>query len=184
MDPINPWIDPNETRRMAERLMLPPREPVQAPEDTGFDESFVGFSDPVVALIEPENTSPIQEEAATEVTSIEAVEAPAEDEVQAYAVHRAMLRDQFGAIGAFLVAGDGSSFFNEGDYGAFRFIGRELASNGAKPDHVRVKVGAAEVLELIPIHGESGSACLGVVFPNPLPPESVGQIRLHWLACE
>ncbi|MEX1048304.1 MAG: hypothetical protein WED15_02165, partial [Akkermansiaceae bacterium] len=49
MNPINPWLDPIEVRRMADRLMRPNRAaPVASPTDAGFDEGFIGFtSDPL-----------------------------------------------------------------------------------------------------------------------------------------
>ncbi len=43
MDPINPWLDPVEVRRMAERLLKPVADPVRSVVDAGFDEGFVGF---------------------------------------------------------------------------------------------------------------------------------------------
>lgn len=50
MDPINPWLDPIEVRRMAERLMQPAREQAAPLVDPGFDEAFIGFG--------PEATQP------------------------------------------------------------------------------------------------------------------------------
>lgn len=44
MDPINPWLDPVEVRRMAERLMRPVRDPAVSVSDAGFDEAFVGYA--------------------------------------------------------------------------------------------------------------------------------------------
>jgi hypothetical protein len=44
MDPINPWLDAAEVRRLAERLMRPVREPAVTIADAGFDEAFVGFA--------------------------------------------------------------------------------------------------------------------------------------------
>lgn len=43
MDPINPWLDPVEVRRMAERLLKPASDPVRGIVDAGFDAAFVGF---------------------------------------------------------------------------------------------------------------------------------------------
>ncbi len=43
MDPINPWLDPAEVRRLAERLMVPPREAALNVGDPGFDGDFVGY---------------------------------------------------------------------------------------------------------------------------------------------
>lgn len=44
MDPIYPWLDPVEVRRLADRLMRPERQSTVAPADAGFDDGFVGFT--------------------------------------------------------------------------------------------------------------------------------------------
>ena len=44
MDPIYPWLDPIEVRRLADRLMMPNREPAVTVTDAGFDEGFVGYA--------------------------------------------------------------------------------------------------------------------------------------------
>ncbi|MBC8127994.1 MAG: hypothetical protein H8M99_12705, partial [Gloeobacteraceae cyanobacterium ES-bin-144] len=53
MDPIYPWLDPIEVRRLAERLMKPDHEPSMAVTDAGFGEGFVGYATGQVALIAP-----------------------------------------------------------------------------------------------------------------------------------
>lgn len=45
MDPINPWLDPVEVRRMAERLMRPDRTAAAPPTEAGFGEGFEGFAE-------------------------------------------------------------------------------------------------------------------------------------------
>lgn len=44
MDPINPWLDPHEVRRLAERLLKPARDPAVTCAEAGFDEAFEGFA--------------------------------------------------------------------------------------------------------------------------------------------
>jgi len=44
MDPVHPWLDPIEVRRLAERLLLPVHEPAVQVTDAGFGEQFVGYS--------------------------------------------------------------------------------------------------------------------------------------------
>lgn len=44
MDPIYPWLDPIEVRRLADRLMRPERQSAVTVPDAGFDEGFVGFT--------------------------------------------------------------------------------------------------------------------------------------------
>jgi hypothetical protein len=183
MDPINPWIDPNETRRMAERLMQPAREPVQAPEDTGFDDSFVGFSDSMAEEFEVLAPELDQIEEPEELASSAQVTPELEDSAP-YPEHHAMLRDQFGAIASFMTDANGELVFTEGGYGAFQFVAQNLAKSAAPPNHLRLKIGANAVLEIIPIESETGFAWLGVIFPALLPQDVVGQIRLHWLGVQ
>lgn len=44
MDPIYPWLDPVEVRRLADRLMRPTREPVVTVTEAGFGDAFIGFA--------------------------------------------------------------------------------------------------------------------------------------------
>lgn len=53
MDPINPWLDPVEVRRMAERLMRPDRAAAAPPTEAGFGEGFEGFAESPATAREP-----------------------------------------------------------------------------------------------------------------------------------
>lgn len=44
MDPIYPWLDPVEVKRLAESLLKPLRQPNLKVADAGFDEGFVGYA--------------------------------------------------------------------------------------------------------------------------------------------
>lgn len=182
MDPINPWIDPGETRRMAERLMVPSRMPVAAPEDTGFDDSFVGFSDP-----EPEQDRQVQNQrspadpAASEPDATERKVAGRADE-SAFAEHRKMLLERFSAIASFMVDPQGELIFSDGDFENFHFIVRDLAKSSSPPIDVRLKVGAKAILEAMPLEGDGGFYWLAIVLPGPLHHDAMDQLRLHWSA--
>lgn len=65
MDPINPWLDPVEVRRMAERLMRPERGASLAPVEAGFGEGFEGFADsaPLVRETAKQESTPAVESA-------------------------------------------------------------------------------------------------------------------------
>ncbi|MEN9535490.1 MAG: hypothetical protein RIR37_763, partial [Verrucomicrobiota bacterium] len=45
MNPIDTWIDTDEVRRLAERLMSPERKAQSTVRETGFNDSFIGFAD-------------------------------------------------------------------------------------------------------------------------------------------
>jgi len=49
MDPVHPWLDPIEVRRMAERLLQPVPQPAVQVTEAGFGDQFIGFA-PVNAL--------------------------------------------------------------------------------------------------------------------------------------
>lgn len=181
MDPINPWIDPNETRRMAERLMRPSREPVVAPDETGFDDSFVGFSDlpdGVAEFATPEPTPADQEPDASPAGP----PPPDAGNPSLFSEQRAMLRERFDAMASFMIDSRGALLFHEGGYESFHFLARESAKSGVKPTAIRIKVGATAILEIIPIESDVGTNWLGVVLRKVPPADSVGNIRLHWLA--
>lgn len=44
MDPINPWLDPDEVRALADQLLRPVSQPAVSVPDAGFDAAFVGFA--------------------------------------------------------------------------------------------------------------------------------------------
>ena len=44
MDPIYPWLDPLEVKRLAESLLKPLRQPNLKVADAGFDAGFVGYA--------------------------------------------------------------------------------------------------------------------------------------------
>lgn len=55
MDPLQPWVDTDEVRRLAARLLQPVRDPAAQlpPGEAGFSEGFVGFAGGLPAAPEP-----------------------------------------------------------------------------------------------------------------------------------
>ncbi len=187
MDPINPWIDPGETRRMAERLMLPAREPVVIPEEAGFDDSFVGFSgtpaeaqdDAVRAdgkdagKREDEKASPVVDEQADST----AAAAPPDDPEVARRWDR--LRGRFDGAAFFLCDANGKMACAAGGHEGLHPIARDYARAGAAHP-VRLRVRSNAVLELVPIRLDAGNLCLGIVVSAPLKPDEITEIRQIW----
>ena len=182
MDPINPWIDPAETRRMAERLMLPAREPVAMPkEEAGFDDSFVGFSDDAVedadvdaALPRPAGDEPPPPSADAEVAE------PGVEMGSEFADRWDWLRENFSVSGFFVFDAGGELVFDSGVHGGLYFIARDFVRAGA-PHSIRMRIRSNAVLELIPIKADVGNLCLGVVVLAPLSQDEVAEIRKKWL---
>ena len=171
MDPINPWIDPAETRRMAERLMLPAREPVATPEEAGFDDSFVGFSD----------MPPGEVEEAAPAETAAAVVAPVLDGDPEISGRWDWLRERFSASGFFLFDAGGSLVFDAAGHPALHFIARDFVRSDGRHS-IRMRVRSNAVLELIPIKTEAGNLCLCVVVPTPLSQDAIAEIRHRWVA--
>ena len=67
MDPIYPWLDPVEVRRLADRLMKPNREPSVTVADAGFDEGFVGFASGAAGAVVEAPPPPLPPQPAREV---------------------------------------------------------------------------------------------------------------------
>lgn len=175
MDPINPWIDPVETRRMAERLMLPAREPVATPEEAGFDDSFVGFSDVAVEDADVTAASPPFAGDDPPPADSEAVEIGSE-----FSDRWDWLRENFSVSGFFVFDACGELVFDSGVHGGLYFIARDFVRAGA-PHSIRMRIRSNAVLELISIQADSGNVCLGVVVLAPLSQDEVAEIRKKWL---
>jgi hypothetical protein len=188
MDPIHPWIDLSETRRMAERLLSPSREPVIAPDDSGFDDSFVGFSEPsddvgfAEAGMEPQaEAQPLVEVTADHPPVVPEPQLQVPDDA-VLPSSRAALHERFAPLAMFMVDQSGNLVFTEGRFDAFHFVLRDLAATGAPPaNNRRLKVGATAVLEIVPIEGEGGCQWLGVVLPQSPSPEEAAHIRTLWI---
>lgn len=190
MDPINPWLDPLEVRRMADRLMKPAREPSVTVADAGFDEGFVGYA---AAQVGRQETPPPLPPQAREVPVAPAavpaaipvgVAVPPENPVIARGPFldritrfRDWMRHNFAATGIFILDREGAVIFDESNHGRLHFLARSLAlasrRPGASAGNVHVKIGAGATLEVIPVETAYGSLVLGAVVAESLAPASV-----------
>ena len=183
MDPIHPWLDPIEVRRLAERLMTPNREPAVPLADAGFGEGFVGYaSDPAtppplppqmvpataVPAVPPAPTLPPPAQTPSSARS------PFLDRISRF---RDWMRDSFSATGIFILDREGAVIFDESHHGRLHFLARSLAlasrRPGASAGNVHVKIGAGATLEVIPVETAYGSFVLGAVVPEALDPAAV-----------
>lgn len=187
MDPINPWLDPVEVRRLAERLMKPNREPAAPLADAGFGEGFVGYaSDPVSQPIAPPPLPPqvIHAPAAPpappannpppRAESPTIARGPFLDRISRF---RDWMRHNFSATGIFILDREGAVIFDESNHGRLHFLARSLAlasrRPGASAGNVHVKIGVGATLEVIPVETAYGSLVLGAVVPEALDPPAV-----------
>ena len=199
MDPVNPWLDADEVRRMALRLIKPAREPAANIADAGFDEAFVGFTQPratspappqpapavspVTSVsretpVSPPLPAPVEAPAAkAEETSTATARGPFLDRIRRF---RDWLKSEFSASGVFILDREGSVIFDESELGRLHFLARSLALASRRPGtaaaNVHVKIGASTTLEVIPVETAYGCLVLGAVVPEALPPASVSAV--------
>ena len=192
MDPINPWLDPVEVRRLAERLMRPVRNPAAAVTDAGFDEGFVGYA---TDQAPPAPVAPRQDIPArvvgppVEVPQPPPVPEPVRETIASSArgpfldrIHRFRdwMRHHFAATGIFILDREGSVIFDESNHGRLHFLARSLALASRRPGstagNVHVKIGAGATLEVIPVDTAYGCLVLGAVVPEALQPEAVSAV--------
>lgn len=183
MDPVNPWLDPVEVRRLADRLMKPNREPSVTVADAGFDEGFVGFARDQAMRPEPpppRPAPPAREVPAPPVQQASQPENPVIargpflDRITRF---RDWMHHNFAATGIFILDREGAVIFDESNHGRLHFLARSLAlasrRPGASAGNVHVKIGAGATLEVIPVETAYGCLVLGAVVADSLAPASV-----------
>lgn len=189
-DPIIPWLDPTEVRRLAEALMCKGSEPATHTTlvDAGFDDAFVGFA-PVDASSEvPPASQPTQQiQAGTPPEPIAPSHQPSAGEGGARGPFldrimrfRDWMRAQFGATGIFILDREGSVIFDESNHGRLHFLARSLALASRRQrnstGNVHVKITAGSTLEVIPVDTAYGCLVLGAVVPESLSQRSVATV--------
>lgn len=185
MDPINPWLDPAEVRRLAERLMNPLRDRGVRITDAGFDEGFVGYANSRTPSPTPPDTpqaapqiitQPVPQEA-PEIFIATSARGPFLDRIHRF---RDWMRQNFSATGMFILDREGAVIFDESQHGRLHFLARSLALASRRPGssggNVHVKIGAGATLEVIPVETAYGCLVLGAVMPEALPPTAVSAV--------
>ncbi len=183
MDPINPWLDPVEVRRLAHRLMTPNREPAALLPEAGFGGGFVGYaSDPVSQPIAPPPppqaihapAAPLANNPPPRAENPTIARSPFLDRISRF---RDWMRHNFSATGIFILDREGAVVFDESHHGRLHFLARSLAlasrRPGASAGNVHVKIGAGATLEVIPVETAHGGLVLGAVVPEALDPPAV-----------
>jgi hypothetical protein len=178
MDPLHPWIDADEVRRLAARLMNPSRDPEVRIADAGFDESFVGFAANRGAAPAP---APNPANPPPPLPSAEPSPAAARGPfLERIRLLRDWMGTQFSASGIFILDREGTVIFDESGHNRLHFLARSLALASRRPGtsaaNVNVKIGSATTLEVIPVETAYGCLVLGAVVPEALPPTAVQSV--------
>jgi hypothetical protein len=183
MDPVYPWLDPIEVRRMANRLMKPNHG--SSVTDVGFNAGFVGYATgttarqfappPAVPAAAPTPPPSVEVTPQSEVTFNAC--GPFLDRITRF---RDWMRHNFAATGIFILNREGAVIFDESNHGRLHFLARSLAlasrRPGASAGNVHIKIGAGSTLEVIPVETAIGCLVLGAVVPESLAPSSVSAV--------
>lgn len=199
MDPINPWVDANEVRRLAERLLTPSSQPDPNVRDAGFDAGFIGFASERASYAQPAFTPPappVSRPAVPEVTIPTPPPAPpAPSPFEAVIEPRTTVRgpfldritrfrdwfvSEFGATGIFILDREGAVIFDESGNARLHSLARNLAlasrKPGGPPANVHLKIGTRATLEVIPVETAYGYLVLGAIVPETLPPAAIAEV--------
>lgn len=197
MDPINPWVDAAEVRRLAERLLAPAHQPDPSIRDAGFDAHFIGYASggpscptPVVT---PPPLPPVTIERTVNPPPITAasISSPFQPIVESRTVVRGPFLDritrfrdwfasEFSATGIFILDREGSVIFDENGNEKLHSLARNLAlasrKPGAPPANVRLKIGTRAILEVIPVDTAYGYLVLAAIVPDILLPPAISSV--------
>ncbi len=192
MDPLEPWIDASAVRRLAERLLADSNEPEVADSpDAGFGTEFVGFAEGSPRPAAPTSAAELPADQVFESeldAPLPPVEpAPAEPLPPGRGpllVRLARFRDALirhtGARGVFILDREGKPVMEDPAYARMHFLARSLAQAyrpvTGQAGNVHVKIGANEVLEVVPVETPFGWLVLGTVVPRPLTAVVVAEI--------
>jgi hypothetical protein len=188
MNPINPWLDPIEVRRLAERLMRPTRSPDLSVKDAGFDATFIGYATEPTEPPRPPAQAPQPQNPMAREPAAPVIEQPAPKSPESLAssargpflerIRRFSdwMKHQFAASGVFILDREGSVIFDESNHSRLHFLARSLALASRRQGsstNVHVKIGAGATLEVIPVETAYGCLVLGAVLPESMPPDAV-----------
>lgn len=151
MESIDPWLDATEVRRLADRLLAPAQQAAPAP-------------------VAPSAPSPFREVK-------DAPPAPSESELaRKLGPFRAWMREQVGARHVFLLEGDDEVIFDDSGHAKLANLARGFVTAAwrhATARSLQLKIGAASVLEIIPVEQHGRRFALGAVIAVPLKKEAV-----------
>ncbi len=197
MNAIRPWLDAEEVRLLAERLLAPmPQSQTLAP-DAGFDPDFIGYAAarphapealpppapippkppmPERAISLPESSVPFPFQPQTP-DARHTARGPFLDRIVRF---RDWLSSEFSATGIFILDREGFAIFDESGNDKLHSLARNLAlaarKPGTPPSNVRLKIGSRATLEVIPVDTAYGYLVLAAIVPDVLQPAAITTI--------
>jgi hypothetical protein len=179
MDAVQPWVDAEEMRRLAEALMATPTAVANAVNEAGYSPEFEGFagevvtSAPVAVPTAEQAVAPVVPAmvAASEVRvpAPTIIEAPFTPRLRQYAE---WICSRGPVMGMFILNPDGLVIFDSGDHARYHFMARSLAQAAQRQQqahgHVQMKIGAADVLEVIAAETAIGRLVVGLIMNQSL----------------
>ena len=175
MDPVNPWLDPSEVRRLAEQLLRPVATDRLDSADPWFDSSFVGFTSKDTVAADTKKPEPAAPEPSP-VPEIPPASPSLARLLQRIYIFRDWLVKNFQAEEIFILDCEGKVIFDESGHGRHHFMGRNLASASHGSGYIHVKIGPGAILDVIPCETPYGRIVLGALVPDALPPDYIRTI--------
>ena len=192
MDPVQPWVDPIEMRRLAEALMAPLARPAAPLDDAGFNGDFEGFARNQETMTNTvATTGPIhaeRTESAVSVTQAPPVSAPAHPHevavrgpfLERLSRFRAWLQSLIPLDGLFVLDKEGSVIFDDADHSRLHFLARNSAIHAKRAPlesgRVQVRIGSSGILEVVHTETAYGRMVLGLVLHQSLSAADVAHI--------
>lgn len=200
MDPLIPWIDADQVRKMAERLLTPSHQPVPVTLNRKEESGFIGFTPEDQLLSSPSYTGDIEDTFSPSRTGIADVQpqskpASSQSPDESGAVSKngtpfqqipqflGRVKREFSATDIYLLDQDGNVMFDEGRNEKLLALIKTFAPLSKKSptplSNVRIKLGTQASLEIIPSENPSGFLYLGLVVPEAISQASAQNIRDH-----
>lgn len=177
MDPLQPWVDAQEMKRLAEALMSTPARMHDVPPDAGFNGDFVGFAEdsseekksppPAKPSLPP--TTDLARNGDAVVSNDSRVRGPLLDCLRRF---HEWLQAQGHTQGLFVLDEVGDLLFDDADHGRLHFVARSMAKAAKQSPQgggrVQVKIGSVGLLEVIPVETLHGRLVLAMIVDHPL----------------
>jgi hypothetical protein len=177
MDSVQPWVDAGEVRRLAEALMAVPTSVQGAANEAGYTQEFEGYAVEIPATSTP--TSAVEPAAAAavgvstsppalpQVAQASMVEAPYTPRLRQYVE---WICSRGPVLGLFILHHESRVIFDSGDHARYHFMARSLAQAAQRQQqaHVQMKIGAADLLEVLCAETAIGPLVVGLIMNQSL----------------